>query len=264
MNLKFLLLALTFFLYACGGDSTKSNPPTIDKVVQKKAINTENVDHAFTTYLLYRYRLTREFDAILSFGLAPSDTSSEPRPCSLGGKFQSFSVLRFTFDQCQTTQGKIVSGTIDAYIAVGPAHTTWNTFSDLNYQLIDDTEPQRLNGSYTFASSFRLSTFSMNYVRGTRTESYASDTQKPNLVSIKTTAISGNQTFQLMEFDEQRLAITPILSADDGSNISILIDNIGAASISLRNDKNGSVIVSKPYSKSEVDRLLEVERKAKT
>lgn len=229
----------------------------------KKAINVDNVDQAFQTYLLYHYRLTHELDTILKFGSFANTTTNEPIPCPLGGGIQNFSFSRYVFDRCKTSTGEIVSGRIDPHSAVGPAHTSWVDFTDLYYQLMDDSEPQRLNGSYTFGSSFNLSSFRMNYVRGTISESYTTDEQKPNIIYIKTSAISGNQNFQLVEFDEQRHAITPILSTDDGANLTILLDNTGAAVLNLRIVKNGTIILNKVYSKSEVEGMLAGARKAK-
>lgn len=261
--LRFTIATVCLILTACGGTENNSSTPVQDVVVTKKTINVDNVDQAFQTYLLYRYRLTQELDTLLKFRFVSSNTTTEQTSCPLGGNIQNFSSYRYIFDGCETSLGKIIGGRIDPHYAVGPAHTTWFDFTDLNYQLVDDAEPQKLDGTYTDASSSRLSTFRMSYTRGTTTQSYTSEEQKINIINIKTTAIAGNQNFQLAEFDEHRLAITPILSAEDGANLTIVVDTAGAAVLNLRNEKNGVIILNKTFSKAEVDAMLLSARKAK-
>ena len=136
--------------------------------------------------------------------------------------------------------------------------------TDLSYQLSDDTEYQKLTGSFSENRNFpRSIDFKLSYTNGTRTAQYAVDITKLNLVDIKTTAISGNQHFVLTDLNDKGEAITPILSAEDGSNLTLAFDNAGAATLSLRNDSGGKVITTKSYSKAEIDDLIVGARRAK-
>ncbi len=266
--LNSILVLSVLALSACnGGSSSTPNVPPVDPVVAKKTINVDNLGDAFTTYLLYRYRLNKELQVVLDFLKFEVDSTSGIGQCPKQGSIQQVPPGIFgkvVFNACQSEAGTVLSGSINPSYFAGTAKTTSFAFTDLSYQLSDDTEYQKLTGSFSENRNFpRSIDFKLSYTNGTRTAQYAVDITKLNLVDIKTTAISGNQHFVLTDLNDKGEAITPILSAEDGSNLTLAFDNAGAATLSLRNDSGGKVITTKSYSKAEIDDLIVGARRAK-
>lgn len=271
LNLLPLVIIYSVILSACGGgDSTSPNqsPNPTPIVIAKKTINVDNLEQVFANFLLYRYRLTKEIDLLSRFSWTIPASSAGHVPCPLGGSVDKN--VTVTFYYCHTDQGAMNSGSITWNPpGYGPSRNNWYDFVDLNYQLSDDTEVLQLSGTYhpltsTLFNTVDLRRFNVKYTRGTRTETYNNYADWPKIVEIATFDGVVSQNFKLTEYDDKSLPVTPVISAADGSNISIEFSSNGSASLSLRNDKDGVAHAMKIFTQAEIDRLLVKERKSKT
>ncbi len=271
LNLLSLIITFSVLLSACGGgDSTSPNqsPNPTPIVIVKKTINVDNLEQVFSSFLLYRYRLTKEIDLLSKFSGTIPVSSARFAPCPLGGSVDRFATV--TFYYCYTDQGVMNSGSITWNPpGYGPTRNNWYDFVDLNYQLSDDTEVQLLSGIYhpltsTLFNTVDLRRFNVEYTRGARTETYNNYAEWPRIVEITTFDGVASQNFKLTEYDDKSLPVTPVISAADGSNISIEFSSNGSANLSLRNDKDGVAHATKNFTQAEIDRLLVKERKSKT
>lgn len=257
--------ALLLLLTGCGGSS---NSASSEPVPAKKMLHAENLDQGLATYLLMRYRLYQELAQLTDYMQLHKADLSSLQNCPLQGTVSHAGPAgmgSYDFDRCQTSSGTINTGSIELHLAIGAAKTSWYTFNKLNYQLAEDSQALSLTGNYYWpGQSKKFDYYDLAYTAGTQTTRYQlSDMQKP-AIEISTSAISGNQHFIVTERDSQAQAITPVLRADDGSNISITIDANGQASIALRNEAEGKILLTKIYTKAEVSALLSTARRVKS
>ena len=255
-------------LSACGGSGSSSQVPTPDPAVTKKSINVDNLGSVLSQYLLYHYRVDTELPQLRSFAGTGGSSNGTIINCSKRGT-ASITIIASTvktdYNACETEAGTIFSGGIATNLAQGPLKTNLTTISDLQYQKSDDRDLIKLSGTYTdkTADLSRSPEFKLVYNNGTSGFEYTVDITRKTMVDIKSTAISGNQHFILTDMADNGSTIPPVLSADDDSNVTINIDNAGAATLALRNTKGGTIITSKTFSKAEVDDLLKGARRVK-
>lgn len=256
-----LLLALT----GCGGGA---NNTVSEPLPAKKMLHAENLDQGFASYLLMRYRLYQELPQLMDYLQLHKPASGNTQNCPLQGTLTHIGpagIGSYDFNQCQSSPGTINTGSIELHLAIGAAKTSWYSFTNLNYQFAQDSQAQTLTGNYYWSGQGKnFDYYDLAYTSGTQTTRYQlNDLLKP-VIDVSSTAISGNQHLVVTDRDSQALAITPLVRADDGSNISILIDLNGQASVALRNEPEGKILLTKIYSKAEVSTLLNNARRVKS
>lgn len=264
-----LLTANIMLLSACNGADGRSSSPTQPNepvVIAKKSINVDNLTNVFSQYLLYHYRVDVELPRLRNLVGTQTIDNGVAVNCSKRGTviFTALaSTITANYNSCETEVGAIYSGSIASSYAQGPVKTNLTDISNLNYQLSDDLTIGTLSGRYTdkLGNNARSSSFHLLYSNGTSSFEYTADASKTGSVDIKTTSISGNQHYTLLDMDASGTAVTPILSADDDSNLTITSDSTGAATVSLRNTKDGAVIFTRPFSAPEVDDMLRTARR---
>ncbi len=259
-------LALTILLSACGGSSSS---PGTDPTPVKKMLHADNLDQGFAAYLLLRYRIYDELPQLLAFTQLHQSVAPDLQKCPLEGtvyRMPPAGIGIYEFTQCRSQNGIIYTGKTERRIAAGPAKTNWDSFENYSYQLSSDSEVQKMSGTYYywFYTGKQLDYYTLNYTTGTQTTQYSLTSTLGSSIEISSTAISGNQHFMLKDRDDQGQAITPVLRADDGSNLSISIGTVGQASVALRNDADGKILLTKIFSKAEVNALLAAARHLKT
>lgn len=266
---KSITLALLATLTACNGSEQAPKESPTGPLAIKKSINVDNIDTAFSTYLLYQYRLETEIPALSSFYKPQvSEQGKTTTNCPKQGTIDTIwagSRFDYSYNNCQTEKGIIYSGGISNSIAQGPTLSSSSSFDNLTYQSIDDRDIIKLSGfARDKQSPFpRSPSFQLSYNNGTSTFQYAADISIQRTVDIKVTSISGNQHFVLTDMTNNYEPLTPLLSADDDSNITIARNTDGSATLTLRNSKDSQLFTTKNYSKSEIENLLKGARRVK-
>lgn len=261
------LLLLT--LGGCGGD-TASRTPAPDTEPINKVINTSNIDESFAIYLLYRYRMDKELPKLMEFKLLYRGADEGIMDCPIKGTIERKGPLiesAYIFNACQKDVGTVLHGISSQRISVGTAKTSWDTFSDFVYQLNEDNDTQKLDGNYTFPNNIpgkatRSTDFQLTYVHGDRTTTYF--TQYSASIEITSSLLGNRQHFVLTDYTSNWTPISPLLQADDGSNLTIKEDPSNVVNVELRNEVAGKIIKSKIYTVDEVNSLLNKVRKTKT
>lgn len=261
MSICVLLLTLC----ACGGNNA-SRTPAPDPEPIKKAINTSNIEESFASYLLYRYRLDKELPKLMEFKLLYRGADEGVTNCPIKGTVERkgpISASEYIFKACQNDAGTVSNGISSPRYLVGPTKTSRETFSNFVYQLNEDSETQKLNGNYTFPSHVQRSTnFQLTYIHGDRTTTYF--TQYTKSIDITSSSISDKLHFVLTDYTSNWTPISPLLQADDGSNLTINEGSSGVVNVELRNEVDGKLIKSKNYTVDDVNSLLNKIRKTKT
>lgn len=263
-------LVLLAALAACNGSEQAPKESALGPLATKKNINVDNIDSVFATYLLYQYRLETEIPALIYFYRPElTESSMTTTSCPQQGTVSTIragSRLDYSYNNCQTGKGVVYSGEMQNSIALGPTLTSFTSFNNLNYQLIDDKDIIKLTGSVREKQSPfpRSPSFQLSYNNGTSTFEYKADIATAKTVDIKVTSITGNQHFVLIDMSDSYEPLTPLLSADDDSNVSIARNTDGSAMLTLRNTKDSKLFTTKNYSKSEIASLLQGARRVKT
>ncbi|PXX47280.1 hypothetical protein [Undibacterium pigrum] len=253
---KFSLSALICCALASCGGGSQGNAPVEPVIV--KELNVSNIDRVFATYLLEQYRTVKEMQLLLDFRSLADWSASATIACPNGGTIKNFGSIRFEFDQCATPKGVIFSGILDSNI-IGIFFQQSLTFQKLKYRMADDTQDQELNGGYL--SGYRNpNTFSYSYlVNGVANTYSRGSAQSPDPVKIVTTEFN----LELTDVDRQGLDVPHVVTAKDGSNITISRSGDGGARLDLRNNAGAAIVSTKQYTANELASILVSERKSR-
>jgi len=253
---KFILSVLICCALASCGGGSQGNAPVEPVIV--KELNVSNIDRVFATYLLEQYRTVKEMQLLLEFRSLADWSASATIACPNGGTIKNFVSIRFEFDQCATPKGVILSGMFDSD-TIGILFQQSLTFQKLKYRMADDTQDQELNGRYV--SGYRNpDTFSFSYLVNGVANTYArSSIQSPVPVKIVTTEFN----LELTDVDQQGIAVPHVVTAKDGSNITITRSGDGSARLDLRNNAGAAIVSTKQYTANELASILVSERKSR-
>jgi len=253
----FSCVGIIGLLAACGGsdDKVASTPAPI----QAKQLQSANVNDASAIALIAVRRNQVEINNITvpAAQWLLDQMPDGSHPCTHGGTMTLTTLgyqRSFTPSNCDTGAGTLLSGSMTMNFSNGQSYTfnhlSYTNGSDMGVQTIDGQFSTNVNG----LNSSGVGNFTITHnqhVDSYTNVVFTANLLPPNNLHMSMTVRAPQFTTSLdMSYNDATKVF--VVSAPDGSNITLTSLNDGRIQVDLRNDKNGAIIATRTLTEAEL------------